>query len=358
MTSALAPHLLRLLGAILCAELACQQTTPPPPPLPLEADSSQAEATPAPAPRGRFGNWSAKRPRLRLLWQNDSWWTDSDRFFTNGAEIGVTFAAADDSLSWLPFRGEPTVATHEIAIGQDMYTPEEFETPTPDPNDRPYAGWLHLSYRHELLTLGAGREDRLDTWELELGIVGPSSLADDTQIQVHEFVDAPRPQGWASQLRDEPGILLGYGRHYRTWFDDKSFGPFEADLVGQAGFRLGNVDTSVRLGSTVRFGYKLPRHLGSAARPDGPSPHRVYLQAGVTGRLVLRNIFLDGNSYRRSPSVDRNFFVSEFHVGAVWELPNNLRFSVIGTFRTPEFDSPSTLGDPTYFTSMQLEMFF
>ncbi|MCK5943681.1 MAG: lipid A deacylase LpxR family protein [Planctomycetes bacterium] len=301
--------------------------------------------------------------RWRTLWQNDSLSKDTDRFFTNAFELSLAIEAEPDTLAWLPLRGDPDAAQHEFAFGQDMFTPEDITTPTPDPQDRPYAGWLHLSYRNAALTLGgADRIDRLDTWELELGIVGPSSLADDAQIQVHEAFGAPRPRGWTNQLKDEPGILLGYERRYRTWYSDDpfggTFGPVSADLVGLIGARLGNVETSGRLGTTLRVGVNLPRHFGTALRPIGSAPSRVHLEGGVEGRVVLRNIFLDGNTYRRSADVERNVFVSDLHVALVWEPYPWLRFSIRETFRTPEFDSPSTLGDPAQFTSLQLDLIF
>jgi len=302
--------------------------------------------------------FAARGTRLRLLWQNDSWASDSDRFFTNAFEVSGAFGADVDTLGWLPFRDGAQAATHEFAIGQDMFTPEDISLTTPDPQDRPYAGWLHLSYRNAALTLNPDRRDHLDVWELELGVVGPSSLADDLQIQIHEMVDAPRPSGWSHQLHDEPGILIGYERRFRTWYHERFLGPFSTDLVGLLGARLGNVETSGRLGTTLRLGCNLPRHFGTALRPAGDAPQRFHFEAGVEGRLVLRNIFLDGNTWRSSPSVDRNVFVADFTVGLVWEPTPFVRFSLLETFRTPEFDSPSAVGDPSHFTSVQLDLIF
>jgi hypothetical protein len=304
------------------------------------------------------GRFTVPGVRARTLWQNDSWASDTDRFFTNAFELSAAFAAEPDTLGWLPFRGTPDAATHELAIGQDMYTPEDITLAIPDPEDRPYAGWLHLSYRNAALTLNADRRDHLDTWELELGVVGPSSLADDLQIQIHEMVDAPRPSGWSNQLRDEPGFVLGYERRFRTWYHEHYLGPFSTDLIGLIGGRLGNVETSGRLGTTLRVGCNLPRHFGAALRPMGDAPQRVHLEAGIEGRVVLRNIFLDGNTWRSGPSVDRNVFVSDFRVGLVWEPTPRIRLSIVETFRSPEFDSPSPVGDPTHFTSIQLDLIF
>lgn len=57
-----------------------------------------------------------------------------------------------------------------LGIGQQIYTPEAIHIATPDPNDRPYAGWLYLSAG------GVAYDDtNLTAVELQVGLVGPSA---------------------------------------------------------------------------------------------------------------------------------------------------------------------------------------
>lgn len=328
---------------------------------------AKGEAPPDPVAEEQPPELGVPRGRFRFLWENDSWFTESDRFYTNGIGVGWTFAdsrftrAVNRALSWLPFSPEnPSGRATELFFRQDMFTPEDFTNPNLVPDDRPYAGWLHLDFTHQILTLDKEeRHDRLDTWQLEIGVVGPSSLAEQAQREVHELVDAPEPRGWRHQLKDEPGIVLGYRRDFRAYFNRESFAPCEADFIGHFGVRLGNVDTSIRLGGEVSFGFNLSRHFGTALRgPQIPQRHRFYLAAGVEGRFVPQNIFLDGNTYRRSHSVDRNKLVADFHVGVHWEPCQRLRLSVSEVFTTPEFDSPSQDGDVGHHTAVQVELFF
>jgi hypothetical protein len=311
--------------------------------------------------------YGVPRTRFRFLWENDSWFTGSDRFYTNGIGAGITLrdgALSDgirDALTWLPFRGEPGAAATEFFLRQDMYTPEDYENPNSILDDRPYAGWLHLDVEHQLLTMDSrGRRDRLDTWRLTVGVVGPASLAEKTQKQVHEIVNAPDPKGWDYQLKNEFGLLVGYRRAFRAFFDDLTFAPLENDFIGSYGFNLGNVETSVLVGSELRLGLRLPRHFGTAVRPlsGEEKQHRLYLTGGAEGSLVFRNIFLDGNTFRSSQDVDRNIFVARFHAGFAWEPCDNGRIRVREVFVTPEFDSPSRDGDVAHFTSVQVEIFF
>ena len=305
--------------------------------------------------------------RFRFLWENDSWFTESDRFYTNGIGLGWTLPdgwladALRDGLAWLPFRpDEPSGTATEFFLRQDMFTPENFTNPALIPNDRPYAGWLHLDVTHQILLLdGRERYDRLDSWQLEIGVVGPSARGEYAQSKVHQWVGAPRPRGWDHQLKDELGLVLGYRRDFRSYYNRHSLAPFETDFIGTIGVRLGNVDTSSRMGGKLRIGLNLPRHFGTAIRGRPLVDYqRLYLSAGVEGRAVARNIFLDGNTFRSSHSVDRNVFVTDFHLGLFWEPCERMRLSVAEVFTTPEFDSPSQSGDVGHHTAVQWELFF
>lgn len=308
--------------------------------------------------------------RFKFLWQNDSWFSTSDRFYTNGIAIGWAMPDGEwshfirDQLTWLPFRPDvPTATSTEFSLRQDMFTPEDFTNPALVVNDAPYAGWLHLDTTHHILMIDADdvqRRDRLDSWEIQLGVVGPSSQAERAQIQVHEAVGAEAPEGWRHQLKDEPGLVLGYRREFRTYYNEDILAPFENDFKAHWGVRVGNVDTSVRLGGVVRVGINLPRHFDTAIRPLGPKKdqQRLYLHAGLEGRWVARDIFLDGNTWRDSHSVDRNHLVADFHVGMTWEWGDCARISVSEFHVTPRFDSPSQDGDLSRFTSVVVELLF
>lgn len=305
--------------------------------------------------------------RLRLRWENDSWFSNSDRFYTNGTGIGWTLPdgptadAAAAWLDWLPMRAPRISGTAtELFLAQEMFTPEDTRRQDVVLDDRPYAGWLHVDLRHQILALDRSRRhDMLDTWLLQVGVVGPSSQAGDTQIQVHEVVDAPRPQGWRNQLHDEPGLVLGFRRDFRAFHDPRWVFGMESDFEGHYGLHVGNVDTSGRIGAQVRVGWHLPRHFDTAIRSrETDDRHRFFLTAGMSGRVVARDIFLDGNTWRDSHSIGRNYLVADFHVALHWEPCWFARVSVARVFRTPEFDSPSTRGDLSSFMTVQFEFFF
>jgi len=70
----------------------------------------------------------------------------------------------------------------------------------------------------------------------------------------------------------------------------------------------------------------------------------------LDSRLVLRDIFLDGNSFKDSHSVDKKYFVADLMVGiAVYY--QEFKFSYGYTFRTKEFEEQQ---DPYGFGSFTI----
>lgn len=241
-----------------------------------------------------------------------------------------------------------------LSLGQNIYTPEDTSRTDLILNDRPYAGWLYMGVSlHAISQKEEGRylKQRLDTIELNVGIVGPESYAEDVQTMVHDFIDVGRPQGWNNQLDNEPGLILTYERKYR-------FRPLAIPATGivfepfpHFGLNVGNVLTAASAGLSVRVGKNIPDDFGPPSiRPSLPGHGYFsgadklgwYLFAGAEGRAIARNIFLDGNTIANSHSVDSKPLVGDFQVGMALLFPKvlsrGLRISFTHVFRTREFD--------------------
>lgn len=283
---------------------------------------------------------------LTVQVENDLF-TGSDRHYTNG--VRLSYLSAEDSVpQWLenavrplpifPDEGHLRVA---YAIGQSMYTPEDITIAAPQPEDRPWAGFTWASIG---LINDAG--DQLDHLELTLGVVGPASQADHTQRIVHDLVDTRKPRGWGNQLQNEPIVNLAYERTWRGWAESEYLG-LEVDAAPHAGGAIGNAFTHANAGLMVRLGDDLPADFGPPRiRPSLPGsdffvPQQDfgwYLFAGVDGRLVLRDITLDGNTFRDSPSVDREWLVGEVTGGIAFTF-ESVRIAYTQVWRTKQFES-------------------
>jgi hypothetical protein len=288
---------------------------------------------------------------LSINFENDLFY-DTDRNYTNGVRA-AWLSSPEGTPDWVlraarlfPLFPRDGTVRSSYAIGQNMYTPKDITAPDPPRSDRPYAGWLYG-------TIGviAETDERLDQLGLTIGMVGPASLARQTQTLIHSIVGADRPQGWASQLRNEPGIVLTYQRSWRQAISETLVFGLPFDVTPHAGGAIGNIYTYGDAGVTFRLGDNLSLDYGPPRiepAPPGseyfvPQGFGWYLFAGLEGRAVLRNIFLDGNSFRHSRSVDKKPLIADFQFGGaiIW---GKVRLSYTHVLRTHEFDG-QTGGD-------------
>lgn len=269
----------------------------------------------------------------------------TDRHYTNGLRLtyltpegGIpdSVNAAADVMPLFPTEGRKRAS---FTLGQSMFTPSNIQLRDPPPQDRPYAGWLYAG-----VGLVSATDKRLDNLELNLGIVGPQSYAEGAQKFWHHVIGAKQPQGWSHQLKNEPGVLLTYERTWRALVEAYPLG-FAADLSPHAGGSLGNVLTQAAGGLMLRIGRNLPEDYGPPRiRPSLPGSDFFvptarfgwYLFAGAEERAVAQNIFLDGNTFVHSASVDKNTWVGEFQYGIAVTF-DDIRVALTEVNRTREF---------------------
>jgi hypothetical protein len=289
---------------------------------------------------------------LSLAVENDSLSSGADRNYTSGVKL----AYVSPSLGvpdWLDGAGAFTRTLSGsdpdfwgIAIGQSIFTPQDIAANPAPPDQHPYAGWLYMQI------MVAAEDDRpfpryLDTYELEFGLVGPSALGRQAQRGIHAWLGAPDPQGWDSQLHDEFAFAASFDRRWRALRVFADFGPgLEADLTPSAGATLGTLRDEARVGLTARIGQRIDNDYGPPrVRPSLAGVEHFRggqlswsLFAGVQGRAVARNLFLDGNTFEESASVDRNPFVADFQAGFAVSM-GDWRLAYTYVTRTEEFET-------------------
>lgn len=237
-----------------------------------------------------------------------------------------------------------------VAVGQNIYTPEEISSFTPDPEDRPWAAWLYAAFSTVVEDRARGRQD---VYEVTAGIIGPLALGRPIQRWVHRVVDSPFPT-WTDQLPNEAALMVSFDRR---WYPEAlwSVGPpgnaFDVFLVPRIGFRAGSPFTEFGAGLRLVAGWEPPRYslagapLPSAAPPsmilkpaDEASDFAVWAYAGADARGVAWNTFLDGTIFRDSASVDREEAVLDLAVGAALQL-FGLTLSYGLVIRSPELEA-------------------
>lgn len=292
-------------------------------------------------------------PVFTVLEENDLV-VRTDRHYTQG--IKLAYVHRDEAMpqwlhrfsDWLPSLGySQKVARIGFSIGQNIYTPADIQISEPQPDDRPYAGWLYGGFSLQRRGLTADLWPTLESFEIQLGIVGPESLAEQAQTWIHQIRGFDLPQGWDNQLKTEPGIAIRYWRGLRL-------SPSEAasrylDVIPHYGGSLGNVETSLRVGATLRLGWNLPDSFGVQTisslltTEGGWSPSRKRGEWGIHGFtgfetwFVAHTVFLDGNLWQDSQSVPKETTVVEWQGGvAVTFRRAELAFSFVA--RSHEFE--------------------
>src|SRR4030043_1297 len=152
------------------------------------------------------------------------------------------------------------------------------------------------------------------------------------------------PEGWDNQLENEPGIILYYEQARRYEKGDLPFN-LQFDIVPHFGGGLGNVFPYASAGLILRLGPNLKNDFGPPRiRPRRPGAGffrrerglNYYLFAGLEGRAIIRNIFLDGNTFRYSHSVEKKLFVGDLQAGVAFQL-DRFQVSYTQIYRTKEF---------------------
>lgn len=296
----------------------------------------------------------------------------TDRHYSNGIRFGWVSDETDgenipyvrDALQFLYPLADVRGGRLGFELGHNIYTPADTEARSLVADDRPYAGWLYGSaslYAETDEGLGDQFTETLDKVALELGVVGSYALGEEIQNNYHKLIGVETSKGWDNQIKNEPGInLIGE----RTW-RHKPFrlAGLEADALPHVGASLGNVYTHVNTGVTFRIGQDLFIDYGPPLIRPSPSGFGAinpterlswYLFAGVDGRWVLRNIFLDGNTFQDSHSVDKRALVGDF-VAGVSVVYDRVRVSFTHIMRSREFNGQS---EPDRFGAISVSVFF
>ena len=197
----------------------------------------------------------------------------------------------------------------EYQFGQEIFTPEDTANAGLIPDDRPYAGWAYAKTALSAVRPTADpARDIFDSIGIQLGIVGPASLAENTQKFIHKSEGLAIPQGWDNQLSNEIGMALTYKRGSLRRFGHASSGAIDHDLALYFVSAVGNVLTHVGGGARWRSGVGLVSDPTSMALGW-------HLFTELETRAVVRNIFLDGNSWSESHSVRKRPLVGHFAAG-------------------------------------------
>lgn len=272
--------------------------------------------------------------RLTIHSENDSNLyqpnSPSDRDYTagNGFTLAWRPAFADDLARRLPDLGGGFGDAPDTAFGvqaaQLIFTPVRIELERPQPDERPFAGYLFVGGY-----LQRASDDTLDHVQLDVGVLGSGSGAEQAQKLIHDvFPASTEPNGWDNQVHDEPALQLTLRRKWRSDADAASFDlaglPLQAQAIPGVELELGNATRQLEASILGRVGYRLPDDFGpgrifepASFTGDPRTGWSGYLFGRLTGRVVEHDLFLEGSDFRnpRHPTVSKEPFVGEAALG-------------------------------------------
>jgi lipid A 3-O-deacylase len=242
-----------------------------------------------------------------------------DKHYTQGLHISLLWPDDEiptplQALAFVPDLGI-TDATRKygIAVGQDIFTPKDIKTSSVLTNDRPYAGWLYFGLVREVRGPSLRGVPTLDHLELDLGVIGPDALAENSQNWFHSTIGSPPAHGWNHQLDNEPAILVLGQRKWLLW-ESGTDDALKLQLIPNVSVSLGNVITAAQLGTMLRIGHHIPDEFGKTMQLR----NGWYAFSEIDARGVLYNAFLDGTLFNDGSHVDKEPGVGVFRAGVAF----------------------------------------
>ncbi len=263
--------------------------------------------------------------KATVYWENDGGWAKpidrTDRHYTAGVGASLAFQAPfiNQMLSHVPsinneFDPEKTDYAMGLVGSLNIFTPANLGDPNPIHDDRPYAGWTYAG-------VYAQRANRFasvpvyESLEFDLGILGPSSLAENAQKMIHEYYHYTIPRGWNYQVNDEPDFDFKYNRRWRFELAKSEHFKPGIQIMPDVGFTAGSIFDEVHAGALFRLGWNMPDDFGPGhlALPedftgvaacgcgnwfeDFFSAQSFYVFARPYGELVARDSTLQGDTW-------------------------------------------------------------
>lgn len=286
-----------------------------------------------------------------------------DHDYSNG--VFLSYYSDDLALPvrLLPFTSmssfqSPIVHRWGLTLGQRMWTPEDIDIKTPQPNQRPYTGLLYL--QGDYLNLTSNQAER---FSLMLGSTGPNSLAEPSQQFIHSLTGSTEPNGWDYQVKNQAIINLEL-ESYRVLYRSALVKSNQHEIQNISRLMAGNFRSEIATGMMWRWGNNLESSVGGArisiATPVNAgmfmsNSQGSYLFLGAEGRYRFNDITIDGNTPDGVYSADLESLQASAVAGGVW-YNSHYGASLSFSAKTPDFeqDNNSIYG----ISSLSLFMFF
>jgi len=270
--------------------------------------------------------------RLNIYTENDKYFGTDDGYSNGARATALYFIPKEDYAVYdlLDYEDEKTYSYITFSLANQIFTPTNTSTTSLITDDRPYAGWTYFETAIHKTT-----RTYLRSLSLKVGAVGPASGTQEIQNKFHEFIDSDRVNGWGNQLHNELGLNLKYTQKWIYFIRNSS--DLEASISPFASAELGNIAINATAGIMARIGWNIPKDYGVSSIDIGADPGiPVYgeyenmrakpwsfsFNLIAKGSAIARDMFLDGNTFSNSHSVNIKHFVANYGTGFTLRYKN------------------------------------
>ncbi len=263
---------------------------------------------------------------FQITFDNDIF-DETDYYYTNGIRFSLITPAAKRVLLNKLLIGDRTsdIVLSGFSLRQNMYTATNPETPVILKGDHPFAGYL--VFGHFLQTVDFDK--RLSIFsEINLGVIGPASLAASIQRGVHEKY----PAGWDYQISND--LIINYTlRLEKSLISNKNI-----ELDATSRLNAGTLYDDLSAGMFFRTGYFTPVYKGIPLSENKKLHYWFFVKSNLKG--VMYNATLQGGMFNDSPYTiaknDINRLVFTASAGLAFYY-NSLGLELENFYQTPEF---------------------
>ncbi len=266
----------------------------------------------------------------------------TDKYYTNGFKVAVNYiktSPKNNFISQLMLRfSDDTSKKISLALTQNMFTPADITKDTVSAIDWPYSGALFLTYT--LISSNAQKTFSVKS-DLQLGVLGPWSLASETQIAYHGWLGFMPPKDWRTQIRNTPII------NYNVALKPTLIANANVQLIGNFEINAGTLMDQLRAGYELKIG-KLGDYSGRKK-----TKMQIFLINTAQLGFVAYNGYLEGSIFEKSsqknldvehtlpPSeINKTYFESTIGIDVMFKT---FSFSYSQKYRTPQTKNTTSL---------------
>ena len=242
---------------------------------------------------------------------------------------------------------------HALEWGTALFTPNDIQSSTANPNDRPYASLFFLNSTEQSII--PARKLSIKSG-LTIGFLG-LGLAESLQRGLHSAIGNKQPEGWDHQISDGGELTAKYALSFQKAGYQAQYNSGLGQEFNWTGKLEVGFNTSVGAGFNWRFGrINTPwwsfnphqsEYLNLGSNISAASVNRKfqirerYIYVGGTLNYNAYNAFLQGQFRHSEITADRSDVIAEtaeIWGGVSYELSNKLRVDAFVRSRTRELD--------------------